>query len=97
MQGFIQFRLGCHGLPIAVGRLSGAGQLIGLTGCACLATVVLLVMKNTLFLNVLPLLLRDSGMRTFSRLELTMRSFFAQPDHIGVLRYVLDCLDFMKT
>ena len=26
----------------------------------------------------------------------TMRSFFAQPDHMGVFRYVMDCLDFMK-
>jgi len=25
----------------------------------------------------------------------TMRSFFAQPDHIGVFHYVVDCLDFM--
>ncbi len=24
-----------------------------------------------------------------------MRSFFAQPDHIGVFRYAVDCLDFM--
>ena len=24
----------------------------------------------------------------------TMRSFFAQPDHIGVFHYVVDCLDF---
>ena len=26
----------------------------------------------------------------------TMRSFFAQQDHLGVLNYVIDCLDFMK-
>ena len=25
----------------------------------------------------------------------TMRSFFAQPDHMGVFHYVIDCLDFM--
>ena len=25
----------------------------------------------------------------------TMRSFFAQPDHIGVFHYVADCLDFI--
>ncbi len=25
----------------------------------------------------------------------TMRSFFAQPDHVGVFHYVVDCLDFM--
>ena len=27
----------------------------------------------------------------------TMRSFFAQQDHLVVLNYVIDCLDFMKT
>ena len=25
MQRFLQFRLGCHGLPIATGRLAGTG------------------------------------------------------------------------
>ena len=25
-----------------------------------------------------------------------MRSFFAQQDHLGVLNYVIDCLNFMK-
>ena len=27
MQRFLQFRLGCHGLPIAIGRLAGAGHV----------------------------------------------------------------------
>ena len=27
MQWFLQFRLGCHGLPIATGRLAGAGHV----------------------------------------------------------------------
>ena len=26
----------------------------------------------------------------------TMRSFFAQQDHLGVFHYVIDCLDFMQ-
>ena len=26
----------------------------------------------------------------------TMRSFFAQQDHLGVLNYVIDCLNFMN-
>ena len=25
-----------------------------------------------------------------------MRSFFAQQDHLGVLNYVIDCLNFMR-
>ncbi len=27
--------------------------------------------------------------------EATDISFFAQPDHVGVFHYVVDCLDFM--
>ena len=27
MQRFLQFRLGCHGLPVAIGRLAGAGHV----------------------------------------------------------------------
>ena len=27
MQRFLQLRLGCHGLPIATGRLAGAGHV----------------------------------------------------------------------
>ena len=26
----------------------------------------------------------------------TMRSFFAQPDHMRVFKFVLDCLDFLN-
>ena len=36
MQRFLQFRLGCHGLPIATGRLAGAGH-VGRADRACLA------------------------------------------------------------
>ena len=46
MQWFLQCRLGCHGLPIATGRLAGAGHVDRLTGFVWLATVVLLVMKS---------------------------------------------------
>ena len=32
----VQFRLGCHGLPIATGRLAGAGH-VGRANIVCLA------------------------------------------------------------
>ncbi|DBA85352.1 TPA: hypothetical protein ACH3X2_006033 [Trebouxia sp. C0005] len=47
MQRFLQFRLGCHSLPIAAGRFSGAYMLLGLKGCAWLAILVLLAMRGT--------------------------------------------------
>ena len=43
MQRFLQFRLGCHGLPVAIGRLAGAGHV---DRANRLATVVLLVMRS---------------------------------------------------
>ena len=38
MQRFLQFRLGCHGLPTAADCLVVLILLTGLTGSACLAT-----------------------------------------------------------
>ena len=43
MQRFLKFRLGCHDLPIATGRLAGAGHVDRLTGFVWLATVVLFI------------------------------------------------------
>ena len=65
-------------------------KLVGLIGSACLATVVLLAMKSTLSLSVLPLLRCGSGMQAFSHLKLTLRGPFAQRDHLGVFHYVID-------
>ena len=47
MQRFLQFRLGCHGLPIATGRLLALLMLTGLRGCAYLEMLVLLGMRGT--------------------------------------------------
>lgn len=48
MRCFLQFRLGCHGLLTATGRLAGVGQMKkGLTGFVWLGTAGLLAMKST--------------------------------------------------
>ena len=39
--------------------------------------------------------LRQKHADLFTPVTDTMRSFFAQPDHLGILNYVIDCLDFM--
>ena len=39
--------------------------------------------------------LRQKHADLFTPATDTMRSFFAQPDHLGVLNYVIDCLDCM--
>ncbi|KAL3147746.1 hypothetical protein ABBQ32_14171 [Trebouxia sp. C0010 RCD-2024] len=39
MQRFLQFRLGCHGLPVAIGRLAGPGHVArGQRICTCCST-----------------------------------------------------------
>ena len=78
MQQFLQFRLGCHGLPIATGW---RWPCTGLTGFVWLATVVLLAMKCIWYAY-------GNSMQTFSRLALTpcapfKKPFFAQQDHLG--------------
>ena len=40
--------------------------------------------------------LRQQHADLFTPVTDTMRSFFAQQDHLGVLNYVIDCLNFMN-
>ena len=49
-----------------------------------------------LFLCTALAFLRQRHAHLFTPGTNTMRSFFAQQDHLGVLNYVIDCLDFMK-
>ncbi len=96
MQRFLQFRLGCHGLPVAAGRLAGAAH-VGRAHRVCLACnggavgdEMHLIFECTALAS-----LRSRYASLFTDTAGTMRSFFAQPDHIGVFHYVVDCLDFM--
>ncbi len=96
MQRFLQFRLGCHGLPVAAGRLAGAAH-VGRAHRVCLACnggavgdEMHLIFECTALAS-----LRSRYASLFTDTAGTMRSFFAQPDHIGVFHYVIDCLDFM--
>ncbi|DBA76095.1 TPA: hypothetical protein ACH3X1_009839 [Trebouxia sp. C0004] len=96
MQRFLQFRLGCHSLPVAAGRLAGAAH-VARAHRVCLACnsgavgdEMHLVFECTALAS-----LRSRYASLFTGTTGTMRSFFAQPDHIGVFRYVVDCLDFI--
>ncbi len=96
MQRFLQFRLGCHSLPVAAGRLAGAAH-VDRAHRVCLACnsgavgdEMHMVFECTALAS-----LRSRFASLFTGSTDTMRSFFAQPDHIGVFHYVVDCLDFM--
>ena len=97
MRRFLQFRLGCHGLPIATGRLAGAGH-VGRADRVCLACNSGGVgdEKHMIFECAALAPLRQQHADLFTPRTGTMRSFFAQQNHLGVLNYVIDCLDFMS-
>ena len=97
MRRFLQFRLGCHGLPIATGRLAGAGH-VGRADRVCLACNSGGVgdEKHMIFECAALAPLRQQYADLFTPRTGTMRSFFAQQNHLGVLNYVIDCLDFMN-
>ena len=97
MQQFLQFRLGCHGLPIATGRLAGAGH-VGRANRVCLACKSGGVgdEKHMIFECTALAPLRQQHADLFTPRTDTMRSFFAQQNHLGVLNYVIDCLNLMN-
>ncbi len=91
MQRFLQFRLGCHGLPVAAGRLAGAAH-VGRAHRVCLACnggavgdEMHLIFECTALAS-----LRSRYASSFTDTAGTMRSFFVQPDHIGVFHYVVE-------
>ena len=99
MQRFLQFRLGSHNLPIVAGRFSGDQHVARLTVYA--HTVVFTAVADELHMihecPVLQLLrLQYAAFKLFTPDTDTMRSFFAQQDHMQVFKFVLDCLDFLK-
>ena len=100
MQRFLQFRLGCYGLPVATGRLAGAGH-VGRANTICLACNSGGVgdensSKHMICECTALAPLRQQHVVLFTPRTDTMRSFFAQQNHLGVLNYVVDCLNFMN-
>ena len=98
MQRLLQFRLGCHGLPVAIGRLAGAGHVDRANIClACNSGAIgESDEKHMIFECAAVAPLRQQHADLFTPQTDTMRSFFAQQDHLGVLNYVIDCLNFMN-
>ena len=85
MRRFLQFRLGCHSLPVAAGRFAGAAH-VARAHRVCLACnsgavgdEMHLVFECTALAS-----LRSRYASLFTGSTDTMRSFFAQPDHMGV-------------
>ncbi|KAL3157281.1 hypothetical protein ABBQ38_001513 [Trebouxia sp. C0009 RCD-2024] len=96
MQRFLQFRLGCHGLPVAAGRLAGADHVDRVHRvCTCCSSGAVGDEMHLVFECAALAPLRQRYASLFTVRTDTMRSFFAQQDHLGVFHYVIACFDFM--
>ena len=97
MRRFLQSRLGCYGLPIAAGRFAGAAH-VDRAHRVCLSCNSGAVgdEKHLVFECAAFVSLRSRYASLFASSTDTMKSFFAQPDHMGIFHYVVDCLGFMK-
>ena len=97
MQRFLQFRLGSHNLPIVAGRFSG-DQHVARADRACTHCGGVVVADELHMIHECPVLqpLRLQYAALYTPDTNTMRSFFAQQDHMQVFILVLDCLDFLK-
>ncbi len=95
MQRFLQIRLASHGLPIVTGRLSGglhvdrADRVCSHCGGHAIADELHMVHECS---ALQPLRQQYAALFTAD----TMRSFFAQQDHMQVFNFILDCLEFLN-
>ncbi len=97
MKRFLHIRLASHKLPIVTGRFAGgqhvarAARVCTHCGGAAIADELHMVLEG-------PVLepLRQQYAALLSTNTDTMRSFFAQKDHIQVFNFALACLDFLK-
>ena len=97
MKRFLQFRLASHKLPIVTGRFAG-GQHVARAARVCTHCGSAAVADELHMVFECPVLepLRRQYAALFSTHTDTMRSFFAQKDHMQVFNFVLAYLDFLK-
>ena len=84
MRRFLQFRLGCHSLPVAAGRFAGAAHVDRAERVCLFCDSGAVGDERHLVCDCVALApLRSQHTNLFTDTD-TMRSFFAQPDHMGV-------------
>ena len=92
MQRILQFRLGSRNLPVVAGRFSG-DQHVARADRVCTHCGGIAVADELHMIHECPVLQYAA---LFTPDTNTMRSIFAQPDHMRVFKFVLDCLDFLN-
>jgi len=94
MQRFLQFTLGSHQLPVVLGRFAG-GQHVARV-CTHCGGVAVTDEMHMIFERPALHALRQQYAPLFSTNTDTMRSFFAQQDHMQVFKFGLSCLDVVE-
>ena len=94
MKKFIRFRLGCHDLPVEVGRHTGVPRRCRL----CLRCTLGAVgdEKHMIFECPAVAALRVQYAHLFAASIQDMRQFMWQDDRVGVVRFVLQALQLMR-
>ena len=92
MKRFLQFRLGCHKLPIATGRRTGVAMACRL--CTFCDAGAVKDEKHLVFECAQLAPLRAKYADSMTRITPCVL-FFAQRDHLGVFHCVIDCLNLM--
>ena len=92
MKQFLRFRLGCHNLPVAVGRRTNIDRADRVCPhCAGCVGDELHMVYECSYLQ--PLRLQYAHL--FTSDTSTMRLFFGQRDSVGCFNFVLDCLKLL--
>ena len=95
MQRFLQFRLSSHSLPIVTGRFASQHVPRADRVCShCAGRSVADEMHVVFERRALQLVRQQYGALLSSDTS-TMRSFFAQKNHMQVFKFILGCLDFL--
>lgn len=91
----MRFRLGCHELPIVIGRRTGVPRSESLCTCCSLGEVG--DERHLVFVCPAVQHIRDKHRHLFTPRRPTMRQFVWQDDSISVVRFVAECLDTLQT
>jgi len=95
VRSYLRFRLGCHYLPIVVGRRTGVPRSERL--CPHCSLGDLGDERHLVFICPAVQHVRDKYAHLFTRRGLTMRQFLWQDDMISVVRFVAECLDILQS
>ena len=94
LRAFLRFRLGCHNLPVVVGRRTGVPRSQRLCPHCSLGDVG--DERHLTFVCPAVQPVRDKYRQLFGPGRTSMRRFMWQDDILSVVRFVVECLDVLE-